>query len=260
MPTAAELAAFADETLRTRDVPDYPNAVNGLQVGTGANITKIAAAVDFSERTVAGTKRAGAQLLFVHHGAFWAGLVPVTGKRQEILTELITGSIGVYASHIPLDCHPTLGNNVLLAKRLGLDPTSGFGNFNNISIGVAGESSLSISELMSAASAFAAEHGGRAHATPFGREGDRRRVGRWAICTGAGADTDTLREARERKIETLVVGEGPHWTAVYAEENDLVIIYVGHYASETLGVQALAAAISAKFGIPWEFVPAPTGT
>jgi putative NIF3 family GTP cyclohydrolase 1 type 2 len=113
---------------------------------------------------------------------------------------------------------------------------------------------------MGAASSFAAEHGGRAQATPFGRDGNRRRVGRWAVCTGAGADTDTLREAGERKIQTLIVGEGPHWTAVYAEENDLVLIYVGHYASETLGVQALAAAISAKFGIPWEFIPAPTGT
>ncbi len=260
MPTAAEIASFADELLRTQDVPDYPNAINGLQIGTDAQISKVAASVDFSGKTVSGARKAGANLLVVHHGAFWEGLVPVTGKRQQVLGELMTNSIGVYSSHIPLDCHPTLGNNVLLAKKLGLDPTSGFGIFNNISIGVAGESSLRISELLGAANSVAAEHGGRAHATPFGREGEARKVGRWAMCTGAGANTDTVREANERRIQTLIVGEGPHWTAVYAEENDLVLVYIGHYASETLGVQALAAAISEEFSIPWEFIPAPTGT
>jgi putative NIF3 family GTP cyclohydrolase 1 type 2 len=85
-------------------------------------------------------------------------------------------------------------------------------------------------------------------------------VGRWAICSGAGADSDTLREAKERKIETLIVGEGAHWTAVDAEENNIVIVYAGHYATETLGVQALAKALAAEFTIPWHFIPTPTGT
>lgn len=257
MPKAVQIAAFADGLLRTAEIPDYPNALNGLQVGTEAEVSMLAAAVDFSARTVRAVQATGAKLMIVHHGAFWGGLMPLTGIRQKTISELLAGSIGVYSSHLPLDCHPTLGNNVLLARALDLAPDGTFGRFNDISIGVSGESSAPVSELIDRAAVFSQAHGGRVHNTPF-RSG--RIVGRWAICTGAGADSDTLREAADRGIQTLVVGEGPHWTAVYAEENDLVLIYAGHYATETLGVQALAAAIADKFRIQWQFIPAPTGT
>ncbi|HVT01870.1 MAG TPA: Nif3-like dinuclear metal center hexameric protein [Thermoanaerobaculia bacterium] len=257
MPKAAEIAAFADSLLRTHEIPDYPNALNGLQVGTDAEISKLGAAVDFSARAVGLAAKAGVNLLLVHHGAFWDGLAPITGRRLRVLSDLLSASIGVYSSHLPLDCHPVLGNNVLLAQRLGLVPESPFGKFNEISIGTSGHSACLVSELLDTATTFAQEHGGHVHSTPF-RTG--RNVGRWAICTGAGADSDTLREAGQRGIETLIVGEGPHWTAVRAEESGLVLIYAGHYVTETLGVQALAAAISAEFRIPWEFIAAPTGT
>lgn len=257
MPKAAQVATFADRLLRTAEIPDYPNALNGLQVGTDAEIMKIAAAVDFSGKTVAAAKRSGANLLIVHHGAFWGGVIPITGRRQDILSTLLQNSIGVYSSHLPLDCHPAIGNNVLLAKEFGLQPTSAFGKFSGVSIGVAGDSPDSLSELVESVEMFARMHGGSVRSTPFEKG---RAIGQWAICSGGGADSDTLAEASARGIHTLIVGEGPHWTAVYAEENDIALIYAGHYASETLGVQALAAAISTEFGIAWEFLPSPTGT
>lgn len=257
MPTSLEIAAFADTLLRSNEIPDYPSAVNGLQIETQAKITKIAAAVDFSARTASAAKRSGAQLLVVHHGAFWQGAEPIVGARYKVLSSLITDSIGVYASHLPLDCHPRLGNNVLLAKRLALAPTDGFTNFKGIAIGVAGESTLPLRQLIADATAFAKEHGGQLRVTPHQVE---RSVGRWGICTGAGADTDSLREAVDRGLNTVIVGEGPHWTSVFAEENDIVILYAGHYATETLGVQALAAEVAKEFEIDWEFIPAPTGS
>jgi putative NIF3 family GTP cyclohydrolase 1 type 2 len=79
------------------------------------------------------------------------------------------------------------------------------------------------------------------------------------MCTGAGASTDTIREAVTMKVDTLIVGEGPHHTAVQAEENDLVIIYAGHYATETLGVRALGDHLGEKYGVPAHFINAPTG-
>jgi putative NIF3 family GTP cyclohydrolase 1 type 2 len=82
---------------------------------------------------------------------------------------------------------------------------------------------------------------------------------RWAICTGAGAGQDTLREAITATIDTLIVGEGPHWTAIDAEESGLTIVYAGHYATETLGVRALAAHVGDVFDLPWLFLDAPTG-
>jgi putative NIF3 family GTP cyclohydrolase 1 type 2 len=87
-----------------------------------------------------------------------------------------------------------------------------------------------------------------------------RRTRRWAIITGAGASSESLREAAAQGIDTLITGEGPHHTAVEAPELGIVVLYAGHYATETLGVTALAEAIGAEFGIPWSFVAAPTGT
>ena len=89
--------------------------------------------------------------------------------------------------------------------------------------------------------------------------GTARRTRRWAVCTGAGASSDTLAEAAAAGIDTLIVGEGPHHTAVAAAEQGLVIIYAGHYATETLGVRALAEHVATHFGIAATFVEAPTG-
>ena len=257
MATALQLAEFADRLLGSRVISDYPNAVNGLQVDTDQPVAALAAAVDFSSRSVKGAIKAGANLLIVHHGAFWGGAEPLTGARYRTFRLLIENSLGVYSSHLPLDCHPSLGNNVLLAETLGLKVGSSFGFHKGTAIGVAGDSKSSLSDLTASISSFAQAHSGRIHHTPAAAG---RLVGRWAICTGAGADADTLREARERKIETLIVGEGAHWTAVDAEENDIVIVYAGHYATETLGVQALAKTLAAEFKIPWHFIPTPTGT
>jgi putative NIF3 family GTP cyclohydrolase 1 type 2 len=87
-----------------------------------------------------------------------------------------------------------------------------------------------------------------------------RTTRRWAICTGGGANSETLREARERGIDTLIVGEGPHHTTVEAIEHDLCVVYAGHYATETLGVQALGAWLEQRFGLPWTFLHLPTGS
>ena len=87
----------------------------------------------------------------------------------------------------------------------------------------------------------------------------QRRTRRWALCTGAGASSDTLREASSAGVDTLIVGEGAHHTAVEASELGIAVLYVGHYATETFGVRALGEEIERTFGIPWSFVAAPTG-
>jgi putative NIF3 family GTP cyclohydrolase 1 type 2 len=180
----------------------------------------------------------------------------LTGAAFRRVQRLIESDVAVYSSHLPLDRHPTLGNNTLLANELGLSPTAGFARFENFFIGVSGECDIETSLLVARARQFAAKHGGDARVSLL-QEG--RKTKRWAICTGAGAAADTLKEASEKEIDTLIVGEGPHWTAVQAEENDLVIIYAGHYATETLGVRALAQHLGERFNLPWHFVSAPTG-
>ena len=251
------IVTWLDEILQTETTPDYPGALNGLQLTNRGTVRKVAAAVDFSTRSVAAAIGEGANLLIVHHGMFWAGARPIVGRRYSRLVELIEADVAVYSSHLPLDRHPQLGNNVLLAKTLGLEPSGEFARFKDMFIGVHGTSDVPTRLLVDRARTFSRSKGGDTITT---LEGDDDRVTRrWAICTGAGASAETLDEAARDGIDTLIVGEGPHWTAVDAADRGLMIVYVGHYASETLGVYALAAEVGKQFDVNWAKISAPTG-
>jgi dinuclear metal center YbgI/SA1388 family protein len=256
MPALAEVAEFLDKTLNIAEVPDYPGALNGVQLTNVGAIDGVAAAVDFSSETVNGAIEAGANLLLVHHGMFWGGLQPITAHRHERFRKLITHDVAVYAAHLPLDIHPTFGNNALLAQLLELEPRGGFAKYQSIDVGLSGSSNVPTRVVADKARALAERYGGQLVATPFAAD----RVTRtWGICSGAGADSATLREAAAKGLDTLIVGEGPHHTAVEARELGIVILYAGHYATETLGVRALADALSRQFGVKSTFVDAPTG-
>jgi dinuclear metal center YbgI/SA1388 family protein len=245
-----------DAELRTRDVPDYGGAVNGLQLANAGTVRRVAVGVDFSRTAVDDAVAAGAQLLVVHHGMFWGGARPIVGAAYERLRALVMHDVAVYASHLPLDVHPTLGNNAQLARQLSLVPNGGFARYKTIDVGVSGEADEPTTAVAERVAAFAARWGGTVRHTPIA---PGRVTRRWGICTGAGASSDSLAEATERGLDTLIVGEGPHHTAVEAVERDLVVIYAGHYATETLGVRALGAWLEARFGVPWTFVGEPTG-
>jgi dinuclear metal center YbgI/SA1388 family protein len=256
MPTLAAIADFLDSTLNISGIPDYPNAVNGVELANLGEIHGVATAVDFSSETTNGAVNAGARLLIVHHGMFWGGVQAIVGHRHQRLWSLITHDVAVYSAHLPLDIHPELGNNALLAKRLGLQPSGGFARYQTIDVGLSGESNVPTRILAEKAGDLAAEFRGTLVTTPFDSD---RVTRRWAVCTGAGADSRTLQEAAQRGIDTLIVGEGPHHTSVEARELDIVVLYAGHYATETLGVRALGDAVAAKFGIPSTFIDAPSG-
>jgi dinuclear metal center YbgI/SA1388 family protein len=256
MADVHQIARQLDTLLRTDEIPDYPNALNGIQVESSAQILRVAAAVDARERTIRGAIESGANLLLVHHGLFWGGLVPLRGAHMRRLRLLLSHDVALYASHLPLDAHPELGNNVLLARELELEPNSGFAHHKTIDIGVAGHMEIPTAEVVERVHRFASRYGGGVRHSGFATG---RTTRRWAICTGAGASAETLREAVERGIDTLIVGEGPHWTAVDADELGITIIYAGHYATETLGVQALAAYVAERYEVPWQFIDVPTG-
>jgi dinuclear metal center YbgI/SA1388 family protein len=256
MPTLPVVADYLDQLLRTREIPDYAPALNGVQLENRAEIVKVAAAVDFSRRVVELTISAGANLLLVHHGMFWGGLRPITGQFYDRIAPLVRHDVAVYASHLPLDAHPRLGNNVLLARELGLEPSGGFARYQTIDIGVQGASTIPTKVLFERAQAVAQRHDGDAIAASLT---DSRTTRRWGICTGAGADAMRIREALDAGIDTLIVGEGPHYTAVEAADVDLAVIYIGHYATETFGVRALAQELEQAFDLPWTFLDVPTG-
>ena len=251
-----ELAEYLNGLLGVAQHPDYPQALNGLHLANRTPIKRIGAAVDVSLRAIDIARSAGVNFLIVHHGMFWNGAQPFVGRFYDRIRALIDADMAVYSAHLPLDSSVNFGNSALLARQLGLQPSGGFAQYKDVHVGVRGQTDVTTSDLVSAVHSFAAEHGGTVRTTPL-RPGQRTR--RWAICTGAGASSDTLREAAREQIDTLLVGEGPHHTAVEAEELAITVIYAGHYVTETLGVQAIAERASRDHGIPWLFVPTPTG-
>lgn len=250
------VVTYLDQLLETSITPDYPNALNGLQLSNKGFVTKVAGAVDFSTKAIDAAIRAKADLLIVHHGMFWAGLKPLAGNTYRQIRCLLDADVAVYSSHLPLDRHPRLGNNVLLAHQLGLTPSRPFARFNEFFVGTQGISNIETSILVARAQAFSHANGG---STITAGVIDSGRTHRWAICTGAGASAETLAEASHDGIDTLIVGEGAHWTAIDAAERGIAIIYLGHYASETLGVYALADDLSREFRLGNVKIVSPTG-
>jgi dinuclear metal center YbgI/SA1388 family protein len=252
----AEIVSYADDYLRIRDIPDYANAVNGLQVENSGRVGRIVAAVDASQETIDGVVDAygrddGAPpLILVHHGLFWDGNIAVTGRRYRRLSTLLLNDVALYAAHLPLDAHPEVGNNAVLARRLGIEVDGAFGSYQGVPVGVAGALELPRSELVARLDSLLDT---TARCVPGGPERTRR-VG---VVTGGGGGMAA--EAIAAGCDTLVTGEGAHHTYFDATELGINLIYAGHYATEQVGVQALAEHLGIRFELPWEFHWHPTG-
>lgn len=248
----SELTQYLDGYLRLRDVKDAREALNGLQVDRSRpEVARVAAAVDVCQATVEMAAAAGADLLLVHHGLFWGGLRPLTGPLYRRLGALLRHDIALYSAHLPLDCHPEVGNNAVLARRLGVELKGEFGDYRGENIGVWGEVDVPRDRLAQKVAEVLGTTPPRV--LPFGPEVSRR-VG---IVTGAGGEL--IAQAAAAGLDTYITGEGQHWTFFDAEELGINVMYAGHYATETVGVQALAAHLESRFGVPWQFLDHPTG-
>jgi dinuclear metal center YbgI/SA1388 family protein len=256
-----DLVEYLDEYLRIKDIPDQSNAVNGLQVENSGRVGGIVAAVDASQATIDGVVAAletgqPPPLLLVHHGLLWDGNVPVTGRRYRRLAGLLDHDVPLYAAHIPLDVHPEVGNNAVLAERLGIRVEGWFGSYRGIEMGVWGPSPPSLSTRESLALELdRVLHTLRGSATLI--PGGPERPSRIGIITGGAGDM--IGAAREAGLDTFITGEGPHHTYFDAMEWGLNVIYAGHYATETLGVQAMASHLAEQFDLEWDFHDHPTG-
>lgn len=252
-----ELVAALDAELSTLAVPDYPGAVNGLQFANRGRVHRVGVAVDATRQAIQECARASCDLLIVHHGLFWSGVQPITGLLYEKYAALVAHDIAVYSSHLPLDVHAVHGNNVRLANALSLRVTGGFAQYKTVDVGVQGDSNESTSAIVQRVEDVVSRYGGSVRTSIPLQE---RQTRRWAICTGSGASSETIAEAVARGIDTLIVGEGPHHTTVGAIEHDLCVVFAGHYATETLGVQSLGAFVEQRFGLPYTFLSLPTGS
>jgi dinuclear metal center YbgI/SA1388 family protein len=247
-----DVVDWLDATLRTEAIPDYDGALNGLQVEHGGEVTGLVAAVDASQRTI---DRVVAEcepgtLLLVHHGLFWDGNRPVTGRRYKRLKALLEHDIAVYSAHLPLDAHPEFGNNAVLARMLGiLDPVP-FDSYKGMPFGASGHLIMPRARLVEVLGELL---GDDVHLIAGGPE-TTARVG--IITGGAGS---RIEAAVAAGLDTFITGEGAHHTTFDALEAGINVLYAGHYATETVGVKALTEACAGRFGLDWTFHDHPTG-
>ena len=246
------LLQYVDEYVGVSDHPDYPQALNGLQVAGPDEVTKVAAAVDASQASIEAAAEAGADLLVVHHGLFWDGLRPVTGRRYERLKTLFDHGIALYSCHLPLDSHAEVGNCALLARALGLELAGRVGRYKDRDLGWWGryDTPISVEEFVQRTSDAV---GGPVQALPGGPE----RIERVGVVTGSSGSL--TEEAAAAGLDAFVTGEGAHHNAFDAKEFGIHLLFAGHYATETFGVRALVEHLSESFDLEHVFIDQPTG-
>lgn len=246
----AEAVKYLDEFLRTSEVGDFPQAMNGLQVENSGGLTRIGAAVDASESVIREAAQAGVDFLIVHHGLFWRGAQRITESTYRKTRVMMDADMAVYSAHLPLDIHPEIGNNALLAAAIGLQNGKPFFPTAGQDVGLIFDDEVSREVLRDHLERAV---GGAVHLSPGGPV-LARRIG--IVTGGAGGD---VAKAAEAGVDTFITGEGPHWSYTAAEELGVNLFYAGHYATETFGVKAAAELVSRKFALPWQFIDRPTG-
>jgi dinuclear metal center YbgI/SA1388 family protein len=250
MVSLSEVVRYTDRYLRIRDMGDWDNALNGLQIENSGRVTRIGAAVDVSTRVLMEVAKQSVDFLIVHHGLFWPGLQPVRGALRRQLRLAFENDIALYSAHLPLDIHPRVGNNAQLVSALGLKSAQPFLEEKGQAVGLKIRASLSRSELVRK---LRKALNGPIKVFAFGPKQTR------AVGIVSGAAGSEIYRVADEEIDTFITGEAPHWAAVATEELGMNLLLGGHYATEVFGVRALAAHLSRRFRVPWEFIDCPTG-
>lgn len=251
MTSLQDITNLLDSTLRIAEVKDAPVALNGLQVENNGQVTKVALAVDGSQKTIDAAIAAGADLLILHHGIYWSGLRPMTGWFRKKICTCLEHNLAVYGAHLPLDMHPELGNNACIAAALGLKDCSPEVNYKGTFIGRSGEFCGTVGELRAK---FAEICGGEV--TGYVANADAP-AGRVAVCSGGAGDS--VYDMHAKGYSTYLTGEENHWVVNAAEDCGINILFGGHYNTETFGVKALGRLLEQEFGLPTVFIDNPTG-
>ena len=246
MPKLSKIVEFCDTYTSQSTIKDFPGAHNGLQIENNGTVTKIAAAVDAGQIPFEQTIAKKADFLICHHGIFWNAPVPLTEHNYKKIKTAFEGNLAVYGSHLPLDCHPEIGNNALLADALELTRIGSCMTYEGTDIAtIAAGPEGGRKEL---AKRLKALFPNTYQAIEYGSEHPER----IAILTGSGQSI--IDELRINKTDNLITGELRQHHFNVAQELRLNLYPCGHYATEVFGVKALAEKVSEQFDIEWCFI------
>lgn len=246
----SELVTYLDAYLEVASFEGIDRSMNSLVVGPlDREVHTVAFAVDACQAVFEGAIEAGADLLVVHHGLFWGQPLAVCGPHYTRLKTLIEGNLDVYAAHLPLDAHSEVGNNITIARKLGLQGIQGFAEHKGRMLGFKGTLADGRSaEWISARLGFE-----NPLILPFGDEV----IHRVGIVSG-GASSDVL-AALSDDLDCFITGEFEHQYYHDAAEGGITVIAGGHYVTETFGPLALMEHIRETFSLDVVFVANPTG-
>lgn len=243
-----ELTTYLDDYLQIDAVGDY--GPQGLQVeAASTNVQRVALAVDTAPDTIKAAAQWPADMMIVHHGVLWRSAERIAGPLGERVRLLLANGIHLYAAHLALDAHPTVGNNAVLASLLGMEIDDWWCEVMGTEIGVLGTLDMSLSDLVQKTNdALHTRARVLAHGPGL--------VNKVAIVSGAGADR--VGEARALGADTLLTGETSHANYWAAADHGMNVIFAGHYATETVGVKALGQHLAGRFGLEVHFFDFPT--
>ncbi|ADY14735.1 NGG1p interacting factor 3 protein, NIF3 [Sphaerochaeta globosa str. Buddy] len=246
----SELVSYLDAYLEVASFTGIDRSLNSLVVGPAdRQVGRVAFAVDACQSTFEEAIKAKADLLVVHHGLFWGEPLAVCGPHYTRLKTLIEGNLDLYAAHLPLDAHPEVGNNSVMARKLGLKDIQSFAPYKGCMLGCKGN----LGEGRTAQ--WIAKQLGFVDPVilPFGNE----LITQVGIVSG-GASSDVL-AAMAEGLDCFITGEFEHQNYHDAAEGGITVIAGGHYMTETFGLQALMEHLKQKFGLQVIFVANPTG-
>jgi len=247
MPTTTQIAEFLDRELDINSFED--KSCNGLQVENCREIEKIGFAVDASLETFQQAVEAGCNMLIVHHGLFWSfGKTYLTSGNYQKIKFLMNNNVAVYAAHLPLDAHAKYGNNIQLANLLGLKNIQPFGEYNGKKIGFKGETNTTLKEVKS----LLEKNKMQTLNLPFGPS----KIKNIGIVSGGSARE--VSQGIAQKIDLYITGEPVHHVYHQAKEENINVIFAGHYETEVWGVKALMPLLKDKFKVKVEFIDVPT--
>jgi len=244
------LVNFMDDYLKINEIEDL--SANGLQIEGRKDVKKICLGVDGSLDIFKGASERKADMLIVHHGLIWGGLKSIKGLVKERIFYLFEHGISLYASHLPLDMHPEVGNNIELIKILDMSHPEPFGAYHGLKIGFKGqyETPKTIKDI---SKILERSLPAKVESFQFGTD-KIRSIG---IVSGGGGST--FEDCIKEDLDLFITGEPSHAIYHVAKESGINLIFAGHYATEKLGVMALGKKVEEKFGIKTEFIDIPTG-
>lgn len=248
-----QLDSYLRDTLSFDETDRIDASLNGLQVSRrGEEVRRVACAVDACMETFRRAVDAGADLLFVHHGLFWGNSAPMVRSHFERIRFLIENNLALYAVHLPLDIHPTLGNNAAIAAKLGLSDSEAFGVYKGTRIGRKGvlPAAATVEEIMDTLSF---DPQACTSVLKFGPE----RIRSVGIVSGGG--THEISQAVAERLDLYITGDASHTMYHYCLEESINLLCAGHYQTETFGVREIAALLEREAGLETVFIDVPTG-